>query len=141
MCSALALLSNSSVPMNANGLARLRWTRPSKRKRWLGLCPFWRRVFALAAGDNLEHGIWQRSLEPACFIPRRAHPNVAFLLGGEDHRHGLRMYRRNYVVRFRCQQATKLTPRCSTLLLPLRNSSDRLIRWRLRGLFCRHGGS
>jgi len=23
-----------------------------------GLCPFQRRVFALAAGDNLEHGIW-----------------------------------------------------------------------------------
>jgi hypothetical protein len=28
------------------------------------------------------------------------------------------MYRRNYVVRFRRQEATKLAPRCSTLLLP-----------------------
>jgi hypothetical protein len=32
MCSALVLLSNSSVPMNANGLARLRWTRCAYRK-------------------------------------------------------------------------------------------------------------
>jgi hypothetical protein len=44
------------------------------------LCPFWRRVFALAAGDNLEHGIWQRSLERRRFIPWRARPYVAFLL-------------------------------------------------------------
>jgi hypothetical protein len=30
-------------------------------------------------GDNLEHGIWQRSLERRRFIPWRAHPSAAHI--------------------------------------------------------------
>jgi hypothetical protein len=39
------------------------------------------------------------------FIPRRPHPNVAFLIRGQDHRHGLGVDRHYDGVRRRRQEA------------------------------------
>ncbi len=44
-----------------------------------------------AAHDNLQDVIGQRPLQRLGLVPRRAHPDVAFCLIGQDHRHRLRI--------------------------------------------------
>ena len=46
-------------------------------------------------GDDLERVIRQRPLQRPRLIPWRAHPDVALLVGRQDHRHGLGMDRLN----------------------------------------------
>ena len=57
------------------------------------------------ASDNLEPIIGQRSLQRFRFVPRPAHPHVAFLLRRQDDRHCLWMDWFNYRVRRRRQEA------------------------------------
>ena len=52
--------------------------------------------------------IRQRPLRRLRPIPRCAHPNVPLLFGGEDHRHGFGMDRRDDSVRRCCQEAVDL---------------------------------
>ena len=47
--------------------------------------------FVCAAHHDLENVIRQRSLQRLRLIPWRAHPDIALLLGSQDHRHSLRM--------------------------------------------------
>jgi hypothetical protein len=58
-----------------------------------------------SAHHDLERIVRQRSLQQLRFIPRRPHPNVAFLIRGQDHRHRLRMDRVDHGVRRRRQEA------------------------------------
>ena len=61
-------------------------------------------VFLVSAThDDLERIIRQRSLQWLGLIPRRAHPNVALLVGRQDHRHRLGMDRLNHRVG-RCRE-------------------------------------
>ena len=53
--------------------------------------------------DQRERIIRQRPLQRLCLIPWRAHPDVALLIGRQDHRHGLRMDRLDDRVR-RCRE-------------------------------------
>ena len=48
-------------------------------------------LFVLPARDNLERVIGQWPLQRLRLIPRRAHPDVPFLVGRQDHWHGLGM--------------------------------------------------
>ena len=45
------------------------------------------------------------AVEALSLHPRRSHPDVAFFIGRQDHRHRLRMYRLNDRVRCRRQEA------------------------------------
>ena len=77
------------------------WLRPSTcsdARSKGGLCP--RLVFLIgAAHDDLERIIGQWTLQRLRLLPGRAHPDIPFLLGREDHRRRLRMNRRNNHVR------------------------------------------
>jgi hypothetical protein len=59
--------------------------------------------FIRTAPHDLERVIRQWPLQHLCLIPWRAPPNVSFLVGRQDHRHGLGMDRLNDGVR-RCSQ-------------------------------------
>src|SRR5215469_11506319 len=50
-------------------------------------------LLVLAAHHDLERLVRQRSLQRLHLVPWRAHPNVALLIGRQDHRHRLRMDR------------------------------------------------
>jgi len=58
-----------------------------------------------SAGHDFQRIIGQWPLQGFRLIPRRAHPNVAFLLGCQDHRHGLGVDRFNDRVRRRREEA------------------------------------
>jgi hypothetical protein len=57
-----------------------------------------------AARNDLQRIIGQWPLQCFCLIPRRAHPDVAFLIGRKDDRHRLGMYRLDDRVRRRRQE-------------------------------------
>jgi len=61
-----------------------------------------------AAHDDLERIIRQWPLQHLRFIPRRTHPDIALLIGGQDHRHRLVMDRRDDRVQRGCQEAVDL---------------------------------
>ena len=61
-----------------------------------------------AAHHDLQRIISQWPLQGLRFVPRRTHPNVAFLVGGQDHWHRLRMDRFDDGVRRRRQEAVDL---------------------------------
>jgi hypothetical protein len=56
---------------------------------------------------DVEHVIRKRSLQRLRLIPRRAHPDIALLVGGQDHRHYLRVDRLHDRVRRPCQASTQ----------------------------------
>jgi hypothetical protein len=59
-----------------------------------------RHVFLLgAAHDDLERVVSQRPLQRLRLIPRRAHPDIPFFIGRQDHRHRLRVDRLDHRVR------------------------------------------
>ena len=58
-----------------------------------------------AAHHQRDRVIRQRPLQRLGLIPWRAHPHVAFLIGGQDYRHGIRMDRLDDRVR-RCREKT-----------------------------------
>jgi hypothetical protein len=62
-------------------------------------------LFVGPAHDDPERVVQQRSLQRLRVIPRCAHPYVAFFIGGQDHRHGLRVDRLDHRVR-RCREKT-----------------------------------
>jgi hypothetical protein len=51
------------------------------------------RAIVCPAHDDPERIIRQWPLQRLGLVPRCAHPNVPLLIGGQDHRHGLRMER------------------------------------------------
>jgi hypothetical protein len=62
----------------------------------------------VTAHDDPERIIRQRSLQRLRFIPRCAHPHVAFFIGNQDHWHCLGMDRFDHRVRCRRQKAIDL---------------------------------
>ena len=52
-----------------------------------------------AAHHDLERIVRQWPLQRLGLVPRRAHPNVPFLIGGKDHGHCLRMDRLDHGIR------------------------------------------
>ena len=46
----------------------------------------------LAAGDDPDRIVRQRPLERLRLVPRSAHPDIAFLVGGQDHRLGVNWF-------------------------------------------------
>jgi Phage integrase family len=69
--------------------------------------PSGRRLIFLVftAHHDLQRIVRQRSLQCLCLIPRRAHPDLAFLVGRQDHRHRLGMDRLDDRVRRGRQKA------------------------------------
>ncbi|MCP1776034.1 hypothetical protein ABIF65_006797 [Bradyrhizobium japonicum] len=73
------------------------------KERVVELCSRRAILFIGPAHDDTERVIRQRWLQRLGLVPRRVHPNVALLIGRQDHRHGLRMDRLDHRVR-RCRQ-------------------------------------
>src|ERR1700757_5162096 len=75
-----------------------------------------RSIFLLRATQHdLQRIIRQWPPQRLRLIPWRAHPHIALLVRGQDHRHGLGMYRLDYGV-----------GRCSEKAVDLMRSRDRL---------------
>jgi hypothetical protein len=55
--------------------------------------------FVRSPHDDLQRIIRQWPLQCLGLVPRRAHPNIPLLVGGQDHRHGLGMDRLDNGVR------------------------------------------
>ena len=62
-------------------------------------------LFVGPAHDDPERVIRQWPLQRLSFVPRRAHPDVALVIGRQDDRHGLWMDRRDDRIRRRGQKA------------------------------------
>ena len=74
------------------------WRERSRTCRTTFSCS--RTVFFISAARNdLQRVVRQWPLQRICFIPRRAHPDVTFFFGRENHRHGLGVNRLNDCVR------------------------------------------
>src|SRR3984893_11122278 len=65
-------------------------------------------LFFRASPHDPEYIVRQRSLQCLRFIPRRAHPDITFLISRQDHRHGLGMDRLDDGVRCSRQKAVDL---------------------------------
>jgi hypothetical protein len=79
-----------------------------------------RSIFLLRATQHdLQRIIRQWPLQRLRLIPWRAHPHIALLLRGQDHRHGLGMYRLDYGVGRCSEKAVDLMrPRIGFDLVP-----------------------
>lgn len=64
-------------------------------------------IRSIAAGDDLQRLIRQRPLQPQSLLHRGIEPRVELVLGGEDHRHGLRMDRLDLGIRLAGQKAVE----------------------------------
>ena len=71
-----------------------------------------------AARNNPDRVVGQGPLQRLGLIPRRAHPDVALLIGRQDHRHRLRMDRLDDRVRRRRQEAAAAEVRAGAFCCP-----------------------
>lgn len=65
-------------------------------------------LFVGPAHDDPERVIHQRPLQRLRLVPRRTQPNIALLIGRQDHRHGFRVDRLDQRVRCGRQKAVDL---------------------------------
>jgi hypothetical protein len=74
-------------------------------------------VLPFSPGDDHQRIVGEWPLKLESFLGRRTHPDIDFLARREDGRHGLRVNRSNYLVRFRRQKREQIIRRLAFLHL------------------------